>query len=199
MTISSRGVRFFRSNAVCSFKSRLMAACSVWNAQQDYRAKYVGPQDCGIVSNHRTQVVAGDHCLFVAEGMYQPNHIANKLKMRVILHVRRSVGLTVTAHIWGHCVVTGTGQGGQDVPPAIPEFRPTVRLIPFTWMNRCLMLVTWAEIADIAANVTDTPRESKKGIPASWQPPASYGTTEARRGGKKRRSQTKTRRLRGRD
>jgi hypothetical protein len=59
--------------------------------------------------------------------MYQPNHIANKLKLRVILDVRWSVGLTVAAHIRRHCVVTGSGQGGQYVPPAIPEFRPTVR------------------------------------------------------------------------
>src|ERR1700676_2601093 len=53
------------------------------------------------------------------------------------------------------------------------------------------MLVTWAEIADIAANVTDTPRKSKKGIPTSWQPPASGGTTEARRGGRKEEAKLK--------
>jgi len=46
-------------------------------------------QDCGIVSNLRTKIVAGDHRLFVAEHMYQPNHIANELKLRVILDVRR--------------------------------------------------------------------------------------------------------------
>jgi len=48
-----------------------------------------------------------------------------RLKLRVILDVRRSVGLTVAAHIRGNCVVTGSGQ--QDVAPAIPEFWPTVR------------------------------------------------------------------------
>ena len=69
----------------------------------------------------------GDHRLFVAERKYQPHHIANKLKLRVILDVRRSVGLAVAAHIRRHCVVTGSGQGGQNVPPAIPKFRPTVR------------------------------------------------------------------------
>jgi len=62
-------------------------------------------------------------------GVYRriPNHVANQLKLRVVLDVRRSVGLTVAAHVRGHCVVTGSGQRGQDVPPAIPEFRPTVR------------------------------------------------------------------------
>jgi len=30
------------------------------------------------------------------EDMYQPNHVANKLKLRVILDVRRSVGLGTT-------------------------------------------------------------------------------------------------------
>ena len=49
---------------------------------------------------------AGDYRLFVAERMHQRNHIAYKLKLRVILDVRRSVGLTVAAHIRGHCVVT---------------------------------------------------------------------------------------------
>jgi hypothetical protein len=58
------------------------------------------------VSNHRTQVVAGDHHLFVAERMHQRNHIVYKLKLRVILDVRRSVGSTVAAHIRGHCMVT---------------------------------------------------------------------------------------------
>jgi hypothetical protein len=58
--------------------------------------------------------------------MYQPNHIANKLKLCVIRDVWWSVGLAVAAHIRSHCVVTRSGQGGQDVAPAIPEFRPTV-------------------------------------------------------------------------
>jgi hypothetical protein len=64
------------------------------------------------------------------------------------------------------------------VPPAIPEFgqpcASTINgpspcsamciLIPFTWMNRCLMLVIWVQIGDIAANLTCTPpRESKGG------------------------------------
>src|ERR1700686_1515428 len=107
--------------------------------------------------------------------MYQPNHIANKLKLRVILDVRRSVGLIVATHIRGHYVVTSRDQGGQDVTPAIPEFRPTVHqhyygpspcsamciLIPFTWVNRCLMLAFLSEIGDIAANVAAPPRESK--------------------------------------
>ena len=38
---------------------------------------------------------------------------------------------------------------------------------PFTWMNRWLMLVIGSEIGDIGGNVADTPRESKKGMPAS--------------------------------
>jgi hypothetical protein len=80
-----------------------------------------------LLSHHRTQVVAGDHSLFVAERMEQLNHVANQLKLRIILDGRRSAGLTVAAHIRGHCVVTGSGQGGQDVPSAIPEFRPTER------------------------------------------------------------------------
>ena len=82
---------------------------SVRNAGQDHRAEHVGPQDGGIVSNHRTQVVAGDHRLFLAEPTHQPNHIADKLKLCVILDVRRSVGLTVAAHIRCHRVVTGSG------------------------------------------------------------------------------------------
>jgi hypothetical protein len=107
-------VPLVRACALLLWLDRAFSSRSVWNAQQDYRAEYVGPQDCGILSNHRTQVVAGDHCLFVAEDIYQPNHIANKLKLRVILDVRRSVGLTVAAHIRGHCVVTCNGQGGHD-------------------------------------------------------------------------------------
>ena len=93
---------------------RAFSSRSVWNAQKDYRAEYVGPQDCGVLSNQRAQVLACDHCLFVAEDMYQPNHITNKLKLRLFLNVRRSVGLTVAAHIRGHCVVTGSGQRGHD-------------------------------------------------------------------------------------
>jgi hypothetical protein len=30
-----------------------------------------------MMSNHRAQIVAGDHRLFVSECLYQPNHIAN--------------------------------------------------------------------------------------------------------------------------
>jgi hypothetical protein len=59
------------------------------------------------VSNHRTQVVAGDHRLFTAERMHQPHHIASQLKVRVILDVRRSVGLALAAHIRRHRVVIG--------------------------------------------------------------------------------------------
>src|ERR1700722_11698502 len=29
-------------------------------------------------------------------------------------------------------------------------------LIPFTWMNRCLMLAIWAEIGEIPGNIADT-------------------------------------------
>jgi hypothetical protein len=44
------------------------------------------------VSNHRAQVVAGDHCLIVAKRMYQPNHIANQLKLRLTLDGKPAPG-----------------------------------------------------------------------------------------------------------
>jgi hypothetical protein len=148
-----------------------LTACSVRDAQQDHGAKHVGPQDCAIVSNHRTQIVAGDHRLFTAGRMHQPNRVANQLKLRVILHVRRSVGLTVAAHIWGRCVATSSGQGGQEVrlsdtrvpanrapvPRAGPPCSAMCIVSPFTWMNRCLMPSIWAETSDIAENRADTP------------------------------------------
>ena len=59
------------------------------------------------------------------------------------------------------------------------------------------MLVTWAEFADIAANVADTSHESKKGIPASRQPPGSGIVEEARRSGRKEEALLEHRRIAG--
>jgi hypothetical protein len=36
-----------------------------------------GLEMAALLSHHRTQVVAGDHSLFVAERMDQLNHVAN--------------------------------------------------------------------------------------------------------------------------
>ena len=53
-------------------------------------------------------------------------------------------------------------------------------LIPFTWMNRCLMLSTWAETSDIAANIA---AGIEKGTQHLENLQAPRAITEARRAG----------------
>jgi hypothetical protein len=40
-------------------------------------------------------------------------------------------------------------------------------LIPFTWMDRCLMLLIWAELADAASNVAGGLHAYQRGHPRS--------------------------------
>ena len=47
-------------------------------------------------------------------------------------------------------------------------------LIPFTWMDRCLMLLIWAELADMASNLAGATPAYQRGHPRSL--PCSRGS-----------------------
>ena len=64
--------------------------------------------------------------IVLAQGMHQPDHIADQVLLGVGLDRFRLIRVTVTPLIRCNNVVTRSCEGGQLVPPAVPTFWKTM-------------------------------------------------------------------------
>jgi hypothetical protein len=63
---------------------------------------------------------------FGAQGVKEPDHVANPMEQRVLIDRFRPVGLPVSPHIGRHGAKPGRRQCRQLMPPEIPGFRESM-------------------------------------------------------------------------
>src|SRR6266481_5533708 len=76
------------------------------NTQADHCSETIGTEQSGMPGNWSSPIMARDHRRFVAEGIKQPNHIADQVKKCVLVDGPWSIRLTVAAHVGGYGVET---------------------------------------------------------------------------------------------
>src|SRR5205807_10382686 len=96
------------------------------HAQGDDGPEPVRTQQSRVPGDRRAPVVADDDCRRLAQGVEEPDEIADQVEQCVLIDRLRAVGATVAPLVGRHRVVAGLAEGAKLVPPRVPGLRPAV-------------------------------------------------------------------------